>query len=62
VADGDPTLDDVALDTSDLFELIQKVQTSVEAASINARQKRRVVVVAGDRFFERVSALDLQAE
>src|SRR2546426_5168028 len=62
VANGDSALDDVTLDAPDLFELTQKVQTSIEAASRNAREKRRVVVVGGDRFLERVAALDLQTE
>ena len=62
MADGDAALDDVALHASNLFELIQKVQTSIEAASRNAREKRRVIVFGGYRIFERVAALDLQAE
>src|ERR1700681_3519992 len=61
VADRDATLHDIALDAPDLFELTQKVETPVEASPINAWEKRGIVVVGGDRFFKRVTALDLQA-
>ena len=61
MANRDTTLHDIALNTPDLFELTQEVETSVEASPINAWEKGGMVVVGGDRFFERVTALDLEA-
>src|SRR4029450_13592237 len=55
-------LDDVALDVADLFELTQKVQAPLEDAARDTRQKRRVVVLDGDRVFERVPAHDLEPD